>query len=458
MFDVIESALSLIITLGILVTVHEYGHFWVARKCGVKVLRFSVGFGKPLYTWKDKQNTEFAIASIPLGGYVKMLDEREGPVPEDQKEFSFNAKPPSQRIAIALAGPLANFMFAIIAYWLMFVSGFNVLIPVIGEVEQGSVAHEAGLVPGVEITSVDGQLTPGWRDVNMTLVNRIGESGSIDIVTRHSAYSDSQAHTLKIHDWLVGEEQTDLVRDLGISPVRPKIEARIGQVLANSPAYKSGLLESDLITQVNGHAVEDWFDFVEQIQSSDGEPLSFSVTRPGSSDQDERQLQFSVVPEAHQTEDNETRWRIGVAVAPFEYPADMIRTVRHGFVDALPVAMNQTWADTVLTLTAIKKMLVGLVSLDNLSGPITIARIANKSISSSMEDFLRFLALLSVSLGVLNLLPIPVLDGGHILYYSIEAVIGKPIPQQWQEFGLRLGLSLILLLMCIAFYNDIMRL
>ncbi len=455
--EVLQSVLSLIITLGILVTIHEYGHFWVARRCGVKVLRFSVGFGRPLYSWYDKHGTEFAIAAIPLGGYVKMLDEREAPVAAEERDQAFNNKPVSQRIAIASAGPIANFLFAIFAYWLMFSIGFNVVVPKIGEVEPQSAAAEAGLSPGDEIVSVEGQDTPGWRSVTMALVNRIGESGNISLQATRSGDSLAYDYRMPISDWLKNEKQTDLLGSLGITPERPPVPAVMGTVLPDSPAARGGLQTGDEILRVNGESVADWFGFVGFVKDAINEKLLVEVLRsvPGAEDE---VLTLTLIPERFEGADGQVYGRLGVGVAPYKVPPEMIRSVRYGPIESISYSLSQTWSDTALTLNAVKKMLIGLLSLENLSGPITIAQVASESISSGAEDFLRFLALLSISLGVLNLLPIPVLDGGHILYYAYEGLRGKPLSEKWQLLGVKIGISFILMLMTIAFYNDVMRL
>jgi len=450
--EALQSVVSLIITLGILVTIHEYGHFWVARRCGVKVLRFSVGFGKPLFSRTDKHGTEFSVAAIPLGGYVKMLDEREGPVKQEELHLTFNRKPAKQRIAIAAAGPIANFAFAIVAYWLMFMLGFNVLVPKIGAVDEESIAAAAGLQAGTEIVSVEGRETYGWREVMMALVNRIGDSGYISMVTKPEASTGTNSYRLQISEWLKDKEQTDLIASLGIKPYRPKIPAQIGMVKSGSPAELGGLQTDDVVLSVDQVAVGDWFEFVDLVQPAPGQQLLVDVLRDGSN------IQLKLVPEAHYDDDGVRTGRLGVGVASFSYPPEMIREVSYAPPRAFVEAVSQTWADTSMTLGAIKKMVIGLISLDNLSGPITIAQIASQSISSGLEDFLRFLALLSVSLGVLNLLPIPVLDGGHILFYLVEVVRGKPLSEKSQLIGFKIGLSLVLAMMVVAFYNDIMRL
>ncbi|WP_273204337.1 RIP metalloprotease RseP [Marinobacter subterrani] len=448
--QIIESVLALALTLGILVTLHEYGHFWVARRCGVKVLRFSVGFGKPLYSWYDRHGTEFAIAAIPLGGYVKMLDEREGPVPEELKDQAFTSKPPSRRIAIAAAGPLANFIFAIFAYWLLSVVGVTHIAPIVGQVADESVAARVGLQEGMEIHAVDGHQVASWRDVNMRILERTGEQGPISI-----EISDDGARgtlTGDLAGWRLSEETPNPLAEFGITPWRPEVPPVLGQISEGGRAQAAGLKTGDRVLSVSGEPVSSWFELVELVRNAPAQTIQITVERNGT-----RQT-IAVTPEAKQEDSGERVGFIGAGVKAIAWPDEVIREVSYGPFAAVPVALSETWADTRLTLVAIKKMITGLLSPSNLSGPITIARVAEASVSSGFEDFVRFLAYLSVSLGILNLLPVPVLDGGHILYYGIEALRGKPLSEGVQAFGLRIGMAMILTLMVFALYNDLMRL
>lgn len=448
--QIIETVLALALTLGILVTLHEYGHFWVARRCGVKVLRFSVGFGKPMFSWYDKHGTEFAVAAIPLGGYVKMLDEREGPVPEELRDQAFTSKPPGQRIAIAAAGPVANFLFAIFAYWLLSVVGVTHVAPIVGQIADESVAERVGLQEGMEIHAVDGHRVSSWRDVNMRILERTGEHGLISMEVSEDGARGTVSGELS--GWGLSDDTPNPLAEFGITPWRPAVPPVLGQISEGGRAQAAGLQPGDRIVAVNGEAIGSWFELVEFIRNAPEQTLEVTLERNGT------EQSVSLTPEARTQESGESIGFVGAGVEAISWPDEVLRDVSYGPFAAIPVALSETWADTRLTLVAIKKMVTGLLSPTNLSGPITIARVAEASVSSGFEDFVRFLAYLSVSLGILNLLPVPVLDGGHIVYYTIEALRGKPLSEQAQAFGLRIGMAMILTLMVFALYNDLMRL
>ncbi|MDT8895059.1 sigma E protease regulator RseP [Halomonas sp. I1] len=450
--DLIQNVLAVIVVLGLLITFHEFGHFWVARRCGVKVLRFSVGFGKPLWSRYDRHGTEFAVAAIPLGGYVKMLDEREGPVPPEEQHLAFNHKTVWQRIAIVAAGPLANFLLALVAYWALFVAGTTTVVPVIGEVASGSPAAEGGLTAGQEITAIEGQAVRSWEEVNLELVSVIGASGELTVAARGEGDSVAREHRLPVQDWLVRQDPPRPLATLGVTPWRPEVPAVIDRVAEGEPAAEAGLASGDEVLAVDGQPVASWSHFVERVQARPGERLDVQVARDGET------LVLSLTPRARESEDGRRVGYIGAGVAPVSWPEDYRREIRYGPLAALGQAANRTGDMTLLTLDAIRKMLVGLISPTNLSGPITIARIAGDSARSGLESFVSFLAYLSISLGVLNLLPIPVLDGGHLLYYIVEVVRGRPVSERAQAFGLRVGLALVGTLMLMALYFDLMRL
>ncbi|MBY6110365.1 RIP metalloprotease RseP [Halomonas sp. DP1Y21-3] len=448
----IQNILAVIVVLGLLVTFHEFGHFWVARRCGVKVLRFSVGFGSPLWSRFDRHGTEFAIAAIPLGGYVKMLDEREGEVPEDQLDQAFNRKSVWARMAIVAAGPLANFLLALVAYWALFVAGTTTVVPVVGDVTPQTPAAEAGLESGMELTAIGGETVRSWDEVNLKLVAAIGASGSLEIEARGEGSSASRSYRAPVENWLVGQDPPAPLATLGIAPWRPDMPAVIGQVMEGEPAAEAGLQAGDRVLSIDDRAVSDWPDLVERVRARPGQTLSLEVERDGES------KALSLTPRINRLDDGSEIGYIGAGVAPVDWPQQYQREIRYGPLDAVGQAASRTAEMTLLTFDAVRKMLVGLISPTNLSGPITIARIAGDTARSGLESFINFMAYLSISLGVLNLLPIPVLDGGHLLYYLVEAVRGRPVSERTQAVGLKVGLALVGTLMIMALYFDVMRL
>jgi len=442
--------LGLLVALGTLITFHEFGHFWVARRCGVKVLRFSVGFGTPLIRWHDKQGTEFVIAAIPLGGYVKMLDEREGEVPKEQLEQAFNRKSVKQRIAIVAAGPVANFLLALLFFWILAMLGSSQLRPLIGEVEPGSIAAQAGLAEGQEITAIDGTPTPGWDAVHLSLIRRLGESGALNISVREQGSTLEQNHSLVLDNWQRGVAEPDPLGSLGFYPWRPKLSPRLAQLDPQGSAAAAGLREGDLLLTIDGEPIEDWQALVTALRQRPNQAIRLELERDG------RREQIELTLSSRQQGEN-TIGYLGAGVAAPVWPDEMLRTVRFNPFAAIPEAIKRTWAMSALTLDSLKKMLFGQLSVKNLSGPITIAKVAGASAQSGLGDFLNFLAYLSISLGVLNLLPIPVLDGGHLLFYLTEWVRGRPVPERIQGLSMQIGVALVLGVMLLAVINDLGR-
>ncbi|MGO2241156.1 MAG: RIP metalloprotease RseP [Halomonas sp.] len=448
----IQNILAVIVVLGLLVTFHEFGHFWVARRCGVKVLRFSVGFGKPLWSRVDRQGTEYAIAAIPLGGYVKMLDEREAPVPEDQLDQAFNRKTVWQRIAIVAAGPIANFLLAIVVYWGLFVAGTTVVAPMVGSVIPDSPAEQAGLARGYEIVAVQGDEMRSWEDVNLKLVSIIGFNGELSIEARPEGASDSQRYMLPVANYLVRQDPPQPLETLGITPWQPEFPAILGQVVSGEAAEQSGLMTGDTMVAINGEPVDDWMHFVNIVRGSPGETLQLTYERDG------ERSNIDLTPGRNSLDTGVEIGYIGAGAQQIEWPTEFQREIRYGPIEAVGQALSRTGEMTLLTVDAIRKMLVGLISPSNLSGPITIAQVSGDSARAGIEAFVGFLAYLSISLGVLNLLPIPVLDGGHLLYYFMEVVRGRPVSERTQAVGLRIGLAMVGILMLMALYFDLMRL
>jgi regulator of sigma E protease len=440
-----------LIALGVLVTFHEFGHFWVARRCGVKVLRFSVGFGMPLLRWHDRQGTEYVLAAIPLGGYVKMLDEREGEVPAEWVGQSFNRKSVYQRIAIVIAGPVANFLLAIVFFWALAMLGSQQVRPVIGGVEAGSIAEKAGLASGQEIVSVDGEATTGWAAVNLQLVRRLGETGSIALKVREQGSDVENSRSLVLSDWLKGSAEPDPIRSLGIRPWRPALPPVLAELDPKGPAQAAGLKSGDRLLALDGQPLNDWQQVVDSVRLRPDARVSLSIERDGA------KMDVPVTLIAH-GEGKAATGYLGAGVKGVEWPPEMLREVSYGPLDAVAEGARRTWTMSVLTLDSLKKMLFGELSVKNLSGPITIAKVAGASAQSGVGDFLNFLAYLSISLGVLNLLPIPVLDGGHLLFYLIEWARGRPLSEKVQGWGVQIGISLVVGVMLLALVNDLGRL
>lgn len=450
--EFIQTILATLVTLGILVTIHEWGHYWVARRCGVKVLQFSVGFGKALWSRRGKDGTLYTISAIPLGGFVRMLDEREGEVPEELRSQAFNNKPVLQRIAVVAAGPLVNLIFALFAYWLMFVVGVSAIKPVVGDVVESSPAATASLPVDVEIVGVDGVDVRSWEEVNLRLAARVGETGTISLLAKTSPASIAQEYRLEINEWQVDLENQSPLSAAGVIPFRPEIDSVLGQIVEGGAAESAGLESGDQIISVNGEPVNEWMMLVKKIQASPGSLLELEVLRDGS------ELMIDVTPAERPGADGRPQGFIGAGVQMPEWPEGMIRTIEYGPFAAIPAAFNKTTQMIGLTLDSIWKMIEGVISVKNLSGPITIAKVAGASAASGFEPFISFLAYLSISLGVLNLLPIPVLDGGHLVYYVIELVRGKPVSEKVQLIGFKIGMAVLLSLMTLAIVNDFMRL
>ncbi|MGY8871439.1 MAG: RIP metalloprotease RseP, partial [Pseudomonadales bacterium] len=382
--EIIQTLLATVVTLGILVTIHEWGHYWVARRCGVKVLKFSVGFGKSLWSRTGKDGTEYSVSAIPLGGYVKMLDEREGNVPEGLKSQAFNNKPVLQRIAIVAAGPVVNLIFAVFAYWLMFVVGVSAVVPIVGSVTQGSVMEQAGVPVGAEVVQVDGYPVRSWDEVNLRFASRIGESGLLSIGVLNSASAVPKIYNVTLNNWNVDIENESPLSAMGIQPYRPEIEPVLGHIVPGGAAEFAGLQVGDIVVDVDGVSIVNWMALVETIQSSAGQTLAFSVQRAST-------LQvLQVTPKNRVLDNGDIQGVIGAGVKPPVWPEGMLRTIQYGPIDAIGVAYDKTLHMVGLTLDSIKKMIEGAISVKNLSGPITIAKVAGALGGSGFEYFIQF--------------------------------------------------------------------
>ena len=451
MIEFIWNLASFVVALGILITVHEYGHFWVARKNGVQVERFSIGFGKALWRKYDRHGTEFVIAMIPLGGYVKMLDSRVDEVTEQQKNSTFDGKSVYQRIAIIAAGPLANFAFAIFAFYLMFLIGVPSVKPIIGELTAGSIAANAKLPTNSEIIEVSGNRTRDWQDVNLALVSAIGDS-EITFLVKRADSSSNQIFTLDTKDWDFSPEKQSSIASLGLAPFRAKVEAKLAVVAKDSPAEKYGLSVGDELIAIDKVKVNgQWQTFSDEIKRYPDQNVEVTVLRDGSP------LVLNVIPEAKKYKDKVVGY-LGVQPVSQPYPKAYLFDQAYGPIDALEQSAIKTWNLVVLSFDMIGKLITGDVSVKNLSGPISIAQGAGNSADYGFVYFLGFLALISINLGIINLLPLPVLDGGHLFYYFIELLTGKPVPEKIQEIGFKFGTIALLSLMSIAIFNDLSRL
>ncbi|REG86884.1 sigma E protease regulator RseP [Marinomonas pollencensis] len=447
----IQDILSIVVALGVLITFHEFGHFFVARKCGVKVLRFSVGFGKPIYRFIGKTGTEFTLAMIPLGGYVRMLDEREGNVPDALKSQAFNNKTVWQRIAIVAAGPLANFILAVVIYALVALMGLQSLAPKVGHISPNSPISETNIKPGDELLAINGSKVSSWEDVNLVLADLIGTSGTITVRYQEEISKENESDSLTLNRWLKGQDPSNLIQEFGVMPWQPKVAPVIAQVVEKGAAEAAGFKAGDRVVAANGQPIDSWTQFVILIQNHPGSRVAVEVMRSGKS------TVLNMVPSSIER-GNDIVGYAGLAVVPPKLDESVLRERHFNLFESLNYGAQQTWKMTALTVSSIGKMIQGLISIDNLSGPITIAKVASASADSGLQSFLKFMAYLSVSLGVLNLLPIPMLDGGHLMFFGIEAVRRKPVSERIQSMAYRIGASLLFTLMAIAIFNDIARL
>jgi len=456
MIDFLWNTASFIVALGVLVTIHEYGHFWVARKLGVKVLRFSVGFGKALWSRTAKDGTEYVLAAIPLGGYVKMLDEREGEVADEVKHQAFNRQKVTTRIAIVAAGPIANFILAILVYWWMFVLGVPALKPYLGEIPAHSIAAEAGIESNDEIISIDGKHVGNFREVTLALARRMGEVGEITMEVRHQNQSLVTQHSLKLDSWQLDSKQPDVLKSLGIIRWQPDYPATLGEIIPDEAAARSGLKRGDKIISINQQPMTSWSEVVTMIRSLPDAELQLVIER------NSQQLAITVMTGSREDQDGK-RGFLGVGVP--DLPEQVMKRMesmryrqQYGFFEAIGQGIDKTWEITLLTFRFIGKIFSGEVSPENLGGPITIAQGAGAYASYGFVFFLNFLGMISVNLGIINLLPVPVLDGGHLLYYVVEMIRGKPLSESFQDMGYRIGMLLVLSLMVFTIFNDISRL
>jgi regulator of sigma E protease len=449
---VLINILAFIVAVGVLVTFHEFGHFWVARRLGVKVLRFSVGFGKPLWkTITGKDKTEYVIAAIPLGGYVKMLDEREGEVSTEELDRAFNRQPVSKRLAIVIAGPAFNFILAILAYWLMFMIGVTGIKPVIGTVTPDTIAAQAGLQRGDQILAVNAKRTPTWEIASISLLNEALQSALVRLEVQDSR-GNRRNLPLNLENTRELLAEGDLLGKLGITPWRPTIQPVIGELIEGGAGERGGLLAGDRITLADGIPMTAWKEWVEFVRARPDQVIALELER------NNKNVNLELKTDSRR-EGDMIIGRIGAYPHIDKEAAAAMRVmVRYGPMASLAQALMKTWNISVLTLRVLWKLITGEASLKNVSGPVTIAEFAGVSAIIGLSAFLGALAIFSISIGILNLLPIPVLDGGHLLYFVIELIKGSPVSETIEAVGQRVGIAMLAGLMALAFYNDFARL
>ncbi|GAB1232855.1 RIP metalloprotease RseP [Ferrigenium sp. UT4] len=443
---------AFIVAIVVLVVFHEWGHYAVARWCDVKVLRFSVGFGRILYSRRfGNGETEWAISAIPLGGYVKMLDERDGEVAASDLSRAFNRKPVLQRMAIVVAGPLANLLLAVVLYWALFVHGVAEIKPVLGDIRPGTPAALARLQVQDSIVGINGEAVASWQEVRWRLLDLVLRDGQAQLAVR-TVQGDTALRTLPLADLSAADLDGDFMAKLGLQPYQPPVYPIIGKLAADGAGQRGGLREGDRIIGVDGKTMEYWRDWVEVVRAHPQQPLHIEIDRAG-------QVQPLVITPDRIEENGVIIGRIGAAPQIDRAAFDALLTeVRYSPARALQRALQKTYETSFISLKMMAKMVVGEVSLKNLSGPITIADYAGQSAQMGVAAYLGFLALISISLGILNLLPIPLLDGGHLLYYVVEFFKGSPVSDTLWEAGQKVGIALLLTLMGFALYNDISRL
>lgn len=452
MIELFTQIFAFLFAIFLLITAHEYCHFWVARRLGIKALRFSIGFGKPLWRWYGKNGVEYVIALLPLGGYVKLLDEREAPVAENEKHLAFNRQPLLNRTLVVLAGPVSNWLLAIILFWLMFVIGIEPLKSVVGKITPNSIAAQAGLKPGDQLLRIDGHATSTWPKALLAVVYRMGETDQMRITTQAKNSATAKTHTLNLATWKVDALNPDPLQSLGIAPYQPPMLPVIAEVKQGQAAQLAGLQVGDRIVKVNSQAITDWVDFIKFIRQHPDQKVKIVVQR------DSKEKTFDI----HVDHKLAANWKkigfIGIVARAPEMPETMQLPQKYSPLTAWIPAITETVAFTKFNFVVFGKMLMGKISFKGLGGPITIFTSANNAFKQGLLVYIGFLAILSVMLACLNILPIPGLDGGHLFYFLIEAIRGRPVSVAAQLLAWRIGIVVLVLVMVQATVNDLLRL
>lgn len=440
-----------VLAICILIVVHEWGHFLVARWFDVKVLRFSVGFGRPLFSYQGKKGTEYTLCAIPLGGYIKMLDEEEDTVADKDKPYAFNQKPAWQRILIAIAGPLFNFLFAIVALWLMYLIGIKTFAPIVSTVTPQSPAFQAGLKPWDEFTQVGREHVSSWRDVQLGIISHVGQQAPLSVNVKNIKSEARRELQLPMQSWQLSSERPNVLKSIGVMPFIPTVKPVVGEVLADGAAERAGIKSGDVIKTINKLPVDRWIQVVTAVQQHPNKALTVVVER-----KDHLQT-ISLTPKS-KTVSGQSIGYIGLAPQKPDWPKAWFRLERYGVADALTQSLGQTWYLSALSFKMLAKLINGEMSVRSIGGPIGIAEGASQSARGGLSYYLSFLALISISLGILNLLPVPMLDGGHVLFYVIEIIKGRPLSEKARGAMMAMGLTALVLLTMLAFFNDVVRL
>jgi len=451
MINIILSIIGIIITILLIVGIHEFGHFIVARALSIKVLKFSIGFGKTLWTRRDKKGTEYVIAAVPLGGYVKMLDENEEPVAKKELHLAFNNQSILKRTLVVLAGPLFNFIFAFLIYWAIFVIGFETPAPIIGKVAAKSIAANAGLKPQDEVLKINNVEVKSWSNIVMQFAFKIGDDNGMQFTTKNLKSSSIQQHDLDLENWHLNELQPNILESIGIEPYQPQIKPIIKYILDDSPAANANLQENDLIVAINNNPIKNWQEAQKLIKDNPNKTLVFNIKRNAAP------LDIKVLIGENGNWFSGSEGFVGISPS-FEWPKDLIRHIQYSPLQAISHASQNTLDFIKLNFLMLGKMLTGKVSVLSIGGPITIFQSAGDAFITGLLPFISFIAFLSIAIGVINLLPIPGLDGGHLLFYLIEFAIKKPLSIRVQNLMFHFGLILLMLLIVQAVANDLMRL